>query len=110
MGSLKDFDKLYNISVTPGVLLPEVRPFNQFVDKLPPCLERLWVSGGHETLFPALHHLAQTRQEDFLGLREVEVPLGVWRRLGPGEKRANEGVEELFKKEGVRFIVSNAPG
>jgi hypothetical protein len=26
VGSLKDFDKLCNISVTPGVLLPEVRP------------------------------------------------------------------------------------
>lgn len=43
---LKDFDKLCNISVTPGVLLPEVRSFNEFVDKLPQCLERLWVPVG----------------------------------------------------------------
>jgi hypothetical protein len=99
VGSLKDFDKLCNISVTPGVLLPEVRSFNQFVDKLPPCLERLWISGGHEALFPALYHLAQTCQEDFPKLRQVEVPLGLWRRLGPNEKRANEGVEKYLKKK-----------
>ena len=79
------------------------------MDKLPPFLERLWVSGGHEALFPALRHLAQTCQEDFPKFREVEVTLGVWRGLEPNEKRTNEGVEELFKK-GVRFIVSNAPG